>query len=45
VLQVLEDADSAIHMRNLSCHLAGTEEDALNLVSPEFAFAARASSI
>jgi kinesin family protein 6/9 len=30
---VLEDDDGRLHMRNLSLHCAGTEEEALNLVS------------
>ena len=30
---VLEDDDGRLHMRNLSLHRAGSEEEALNLVS------------
>lgn len=31
-VQMLEDADAAVHLRNLSVHRANTEEEALNLV-------------
>ena len=31
-VHIMEDDNGAAHMRNLSCHRAASEEDALNLV-------------